>query len=545
MQQRFKKPRGVTVGAGHTVTESQVEGSTAGKPVLGTTAVENGRHEFRLCVGSGAATARVGIALFTTEPNVEMATSTACWSVDVGSTGTGFAGVASDRGAGPPSLADSVELTVTVDCDAGTVDWATDVDGEVATCKTVPPFTPVCVAVSTGSPDGKVTWTGYKQLLPGTHNAAVPNIANDAVLVGSEEMPPGSVTIEGYDFNNGVDYHAMFKSFFRTGYQATNFGKAVKEINKMRRWRLSHEPVKPDEVDELKDPEVRRNIKTKIFFGYTSNLISSGTREQIRYLVEHKMVDVVVSSAGGIEEDFIKCLEPTYMGDFNLDGATLRRKGINRIGNMLVPNKNYCAFEDWMVPILDAMVEEQTTQGTVWSPSKIIHRMGKEINDPRSVYYWAYKNDIPVFSPALTDGSIGDMVYFHSFNNPGLVIDIASDIRKMNDEAVQAKGKTGIICLGGGMIKHHIHNANLMRNGADFAVIVNTAQPFDGSDSGANPDEAKSWGKIRVEAQPVKICAEASIIFPLLVAETFARKEPESDDEDDAEPVAGPVGAAS
>jgi hypothetical protein len=37
----------------------------------------------------------------------------------------------------------------------------------------------------------------------------------------------------------------------------------------------------------------------------------------------------------------------------------------------------------------------------------------------RSVYYWAYKNNIPVFSPAITDGSIGDMVYFHSFNNPG------------------------------------------------------------------------------------------------------------------------------
>ena len=50
----------------------------------------------------------------------------------------------------------------------------------------------------------------------------------------------------------------------------------------MRRWRLSHEPVKADEPAELKDPEVRKNIKTKIFFGYTSNLISSGTREQIR-----------------------------------------------------------------------------------------------------------------------------------------------------------------------------------------------------------------------------------------------------------------------
>lgn len=43
-----------------------------------------------------------------------------------------------------------------------------------------------------------------------------------------------------------------------------------------------------------------------------------------------------------------------------------------------------------------------------------------------------------------------------------------------------------------------------MRNGADFAVYVNTAQEFDGSDSGARPDEAVSWGKIRAEATPVK-----------------------------------------
>jgi deoxyhypusine synthase len=28
----------------------------------------------------------------------------------------------------------------------------------------------------------------------------------------------------------------------------------------------------------------------------------------------------------------------TYLGDFALNGAQLRRKGINRIGNLLVPN---------------------------------------------------------------------------------------------------------------------------------------------------------------------------------------------------------------
>lgn len=62
------------------------------------------------------------------------------------------------------------------------------------------------------------------------------------------------------------------------------------------------------------------------------------------------------------------------------------------------------------------------------------------------------------------------------------------------------------------------------RNGADYSVFLNTASEYDGSDSGARPDEAVSWGKIRKEATPVKIYAEASLIFPLLVGQTFAKR---------------------
>lgn len=81
-----------------------------------------------------------------------------------------------------------------------------------------------------------------------------------------------------------------------------------------------------------------------------------------------------------------------------------------------------------------------------------------------------------------------------------------------------------MIILGGGLPKHHICNANLMRNGADFAVYINTAQEFDGSDSGAKPDEAVSWGKITPEAKPVKVHADATLVFPLLVSQTFAEE---------------------
>lgn len=66
----------------------------------------------------------------------------------------------------------------------------------------------------------------------------------------------------------------------------------------------------------------------------------------------------------------LQCMAPTFAGDFHLRGKELRAQGLNRVGNMLVPNSNYCAFEDWVMPILDAMLAEQK-QGTCWTPSKV------------------------------------------------------------------------------------------------------------------------------------------------------------------------------
>ena len=367
-------------------------------------------------------------------------------------------------------------------------------------------------------------------------------------------MPDDHPICKGHNFEtspNTID--AIMSSMLSTGFQATNVGKAIEEINRMRQWRLSSIPWKEGDDESLKDPTIRNNIRARIFFAYTSNQISCGQREVIKYLVQHNMVDVIVTTAGGIEEDIIKCFEHTYMGDFKLSGKELRKKGINRIGNLLVPNKNYCKFEDWVAPLISRMHDEQDVKwmeqakllaarkqqvpngdGTMdddddlllkpfaYTPSEFIARLGKEINNEESVLYWANKNNIPVFCPALTDGSVGDMMYFHSYKRPGFVLDIARDIRRINDLSVQSYA-TGQIILGGGLVKHHTCNANLMRNGADYSVYINTGNEFDGSDSGASPDEAISWGKIRINATPVKVCADATVIWPLIVSQTFAK----------------------
>ncbi|PWN31612.1 putative deoxyhypusine synthase [Meira miltonrushii] len=351
--------------------------------------------------------------------------------------------------------------------------------------------------------------------------------AQAAILQPSESLPTSSFPIvEGPNLEEPQTIESLLNAYAHVGFQASAVSQACGIIEEMRKWRLSDEPMQEDEDEELQQEHVRSQIGATIFLGYTSNLISSGLREVILFLVKHKYVSALVTTAGGIEEDIIKCLGTTHLGQFHLDGSDLRKRGLNRIGNLLVPNDNYCKFEDWVMPKLEKMREEQGDDlSKAWSPSKVCKRLGEEIDDERSVLYWAAKNDIPVFCPALTDGSLGDMLYFHSYKSPGLIVDLVSDIRRLNDMSVKAK-KAGMIILGGGVCKHQIANAMLFRNGADYAVYINTGQEFDGSDSGARPDEAVSWGKIKSAergGKSVKVYCDATIIFPIIVAKTFGK----------------------
>lgn len=60
-----------------------------------------------------------------------------------------------------------------------------------------------------------------------------PKIAKDAVLVTSSKLPDDTPQVHGYDWNNGINYEQLLNSYVNSGFQATNFGKAVNEINKM------------------------------------------------------------------------------------------------------------------------------------------------------------------------------------------------------------------------------------------------------------------------------------------------------------------------
>jgi len=255
------------------------------------------------------------------------------------------------------------------------------------------------------------------------------------------------------------------------------------------------------------------------FLSFTGNLVATGTRGALKELVKRKLVDVVVTTCGTLDHDMARSWENYYKGSFQMDDAKLRKKGINRLGNVLVPNQSYgIIIEKKMQVLLQSLWKEGVKEV---SSSQLCREIGKRICNESSILYWAAKNNIPVYVPGIADGAVGYHLWLFSQDHD-FKINLLRDSGELNDIVFTAK-KTGALLVGGGISKHHTLWWNQFRDGLNYAVYISTADEWDGSLSGARPREAVSWGKINEKAKRIMIEGDASLILPIMVSSLITR----------------------
>jgi len=255
--------------------------------------------------------------------------------------------------------------------------------------------------------------------------------------------------------------------------------------------------------------------KCTIFLSFPACIISTGTRGVIRRLVEDKLVDVIITTCGTLDHDLARVWKKYYHGDFLMDDAELHRKGINRLGNILIPNESYgIVLEEKMQPILEELYAEGKR---TMSSRQLAYEFGMRVNDKKSILYWAARNDIPIYVPGITDGAFGSQLWLFKQQKPNFNVDVLKDEQELSDIVFTSK-KAGAIMIGGGISKHHVIWWNQFRDGLDYAVYLTTAEEYDGSLSGARLREAVSWGKVKENAQYITVEGDATITLPLIVS---------------------------
>ena len=255
------------------------------------------------------------------------------------------------------------------------------------------------------------------------------------------------------------------------------------------------------------------------FLSFTGNLVATGTRGVFKELVKRKLVDVVVTTCGTLDHDVARSWKQYFKGSFVMNDAKLREEGINRLGNVLVPNDSYgIVIEKKMQTLLGNLWKEGVKEV---SSSQFCREIGLRTCNESSILYWAARNKIPVFVPGITDGAVGYQTWLFSQDHD-FRLNLLKDSGQLNDIVYTAK-KTGALLVGGGISKHHTLWWNQFRDGLDYAVYISTADEWDGSLSGARPTEAVSWGKISEKAKRIMIEGDASLILPIMASSLLDR----------------------
>ena len=258
------------------------------------------------------------------------------------------------------------------------------------------------------------------------------------------------------------------------------------------------------------------------WISFPAALCATGTRGFFLELVKRRLVDVIVTTCGTLDHDLARTYRQYFHGDFELDDIALGQQGLNRLGNVIVPNECYGEIlEAKVLPWLSEIEEERrASSDSPWNgfgTVELCWALGDRMEDEGSLLYWAAKHRIPIVIPGITDGSIGAQLFMHRQRSPSFMIDVLADEEICSDLSWTSK-KANALMVGGGISKHHVIWWNQYRGGLDSAIGISTAPEYDGSLSGARLREAISWGKIRPEAPHVLVEGEASMILPILGA---------------------------
>ena len=253
-----------------------------------------------------------------------------------------------------------------------------------------------------------------------------------------------------------------------------------------------------------------------VFLSFPADIMATGTRGVLRQLVSNGFIDVIVTTCGTLDHDIARTLANYYHGDFEMNDTELRERGINRLGNVLVPDDSYgIPIEKWMQSFLEDLYKKQTR----WIPREIWHELGarlaREERGNESLLVACVAQNVPVFVPGFSDGAVGSQLWQFWQSHRDFTPDTLADEHALSDIVHDAKA-TGALMIGGGISKHHVIWWNQFRDGLDYAIQVTTAPEWDGSLSGARIREAVSWGKVRPEAQRVTVEGDATVLLPLL-----------------------------
>ncbi len=253
-------------------------------------------------------------------------------------------------------------------------------------------------------------------------------------------------------------------------------------------------------------------------------------------LMKRGFIDFIVSTGANLYHDFHRAFNyPVIQGDAFVDDGELHKRGIARIYD------TYIWDDETLLPT-DAAIVEAGLRNKVKEPvstAKLHKLLGEFVLESapfpeKSFVAQAAALDVPIFVASPGDSSIAMNMVVPKLFGKGILIDPVQDVIETTAIVREAE-KNGVIMIGGGAPKNFYMQTQptlwqILRDdigGHDYFIQLTTDSPHWGGLSGATPQEAHSWGKVKkMPLNQAVVYSCASISFPLLAKYAIEAAEP-------------------
>ncbi|MBO3841527.1 MAG: deoxyhypusine synthase [Candidatus Brockarchaeota archaeon] len=276
--------------------------------------------------------------------------------------------------------------------------------------------------------------------------------------------------------------------------------------------------------------EMLRDENVTIFMGFAGSMSTTGQWKIVRWLIEKRFIDVLVSTGANISEDILEAMGFSYwQGSHLVSDEELYRLRIDRFYDVYADEMEYRKMES-----LIGEFTETLNPSYAYSSREYLYLFGRFLNEKgiNSIVAAAYRNRVPVFSPGLVDSGYGIAnVILRYKKNKKIIVDQMKDFEEIVKIGAESK-KTGVIYVGGGVPKDFIQLVAVALEfvkGKDqpheYAIQITTDSPQWGGLSGATFEEAISWGKESPRGRNVICYCDATIALPIVVHALAERVE--------------------
>jgi deoxyhypusine synthase len=268
--------------------------------------------------------------------------------------------------------------------------------------------------------------------------------------------------------------------------------------------------------------EMVRQKGLTIFLGLTGSLSTTGQWKIIRWLIEKRYIDVLVSTGANISEDLLEAIGyGYYQGTWLANDEELLRLKIDRFYDVYADEYQYRKLEDLIQKFASGLDDKHvySTREFLWLFGEYQSKKGI-----KSITAAAYERKVPVYSPGLIDSGYGVALSLLKRRGKMSRLDQTKDMEELAKIAEKTR-RTGVVYLGGGVPKDTIQLATVIKSLGkggeeetphDYAIQITADSPQWGGLSGCTLEEAVSWGKIASDASKATLYCDITLALPII-----------------------------